>query len=109
MIPIEPTVPPWQISVQSDPYPYAVGNATLIVTVSQGDQNEPVPGLTVSARGDMNHGGMAPVLADGVESDPGVYRIPWEWTMAGDWLVDVTLRSAEGAEVTQTVDIRVEG
>ena len=110
VIPIEPTVPPWTMQVQSDPYPQVTGPAALIVTVTTGgEQTSPVAGLTVSARGSMTHAGMAPVVAEGVEGDPGVYRIPWEWTMAGDWFVDVTLRSPEGAEVTQTVNVQVEG
>lgn len=107
VIPIEPTVPPWQLTVQTDPFPQVVGPATLIVTVTTGEQASPVTGLTVSARGNMTHAGMAPVVAEGVEGDPGVYRVPWEWTMAGDWFVDFTLRSTEGAEVTQTVNVQV--
>lgn len=105
---IEPTVPPWQITVQSDPYPQIVGAATLIVTVTTGEDSAPVTGLALSARGDMSHAGMAPVLSEGVEGDPGVYRVPWEWTMAGDWQIEFTLRSADGGEVAQRIDVRVE-
>lgn len=107
VIPVEPTEPSYIVMVRSDPFPYAVGSATLIVTVTTGDDS-PVTGLTVSARGDMTHAGMAPVLGDGTEGDPGVYSIPWEWTMAGDWLIDITLRAPDGTEVVQTIDAMVE-
>lgn len=97
----------YQTSVQFSPGTLTVGSAALIVTVTTGD-GAPAAGLTVSARGDMRHAGMPPVLGEATEDDPGVYTIPWEWTMAGDWLVDVTVRAADGGEVVQTINVQVE-
>lgn len=99
----------WQVDVHGEPFPNTVGDATLIVTVTEGAENVPATGLTVSARGDMNHAGMAPVLAEATEGDPGVYTIPWQWTMSGDWTVDFTLRSPDGGEAVQTIAVTVEG
>ena len=97
-----------QISVQFDPDPAVTGTSALIVTITGAD-GSPAAGLAVAARGDMTHAGMAPQLGEGVEGEPGVYTIPWEWTMAGDWLLDVTARAADGSETTQTLDVAVEG
>ena len=94
------------VDVQSDPTPPVVGAATLIVTISDG--GAPATGLTVSARGDMTHAGMAPVLGEGTEVEPGVYHVPWDWNMGGDWFVTVTVRTADGAETESTVDLTVE-
>lgn len=97
-----------RISVQFDPDPAMTGASTLMVAITGAD-GSPATGLTVSARGDMTHAGMAPQLGEGVESEPGVYTVPWEWTMAGDWLLDVTARAADGSETTQTLEVVVEG
>ena len=105
--PADSALPAYQIAVRGEPEPHTVGDASLVVIVMTGS-GTPATGLTVSARGDMTHAGMAPVLGEGTEGDPGVYTIPWQWTMAGDWIVDVTVRAADGTEVTQTVNVTVE-
>ena len=63
----------------------------------------------MAARGDMSHAGMAPVIASSEDDADGVYRIPFEWTMAGDWFVDVTVTLADGREVVQRFDLSVSG
>ena len=83
-----------------------VGDATLLVTVTDEEDN-PINDATVSVRGDMTHAGMVPVIPDPVTTaEEGVYSIPFEFTMGGDWIitVDVTLANDETASVTYEVD-----
>lgn len=83
-----------------------VGDATLLVTVTDED-GTPINDATVSVRGDMTHAGMVPVIPDPVTTaEDGVYSIPFEFTMGGDWIitVDVTLANEETASVTYEID-----
>jgi hypothetical protein len=97
-----------RISLVVLPDPPATGESTLQVTVTNAS-GDPISGAQVSARGDMSHAGMVPVIAESVSSDAGVYAIPFEWTMAGDWFVDVTVTLADGTEVQQRFDLSVTG
>ncbi|MGJ3239566.1 MAG: copper chaperone PCu(A)C [Anaerolineae bacterium] len=93
------------VTVALDTDAPSVGDATLLVTVSQ--NGEPVNDATVSVRGDMNHAGMVPVLPDAVsEGENGLYEIPFEFTMGGDWIitVDVLLPDGETTSITYEVD-----
>ncbi len=75
-----------------------VGPAQISVSVR--DKNgAPVenPGA-LALRGDMDHAGMAPVFAEASEATDGVFTLPFEWTMAGAWILEakLTLDSGEG-------------
>lgn len=70
------------------------------ISVSVRDKNgAPVekPGA-LALRGDMDHAGMAPVFAEAKEAINGVFTLPFEWTMAGAWILEakLTLDSGEG-------------
>ncbi|MBZ0302686.1 MAG: FixH family protein [Anaerolineae bacterium] len=92
-----------QIDLRVEPEEPVTGDATLIVTVTDSAGN-PVIATKVSARGDMNHAGMTPVIKDAEPSDGGEYSIPFEWTMAGDWTVEITVELADGTKVSQTFE-----
>ena len=96
------------IDLRTEPEDAAVGEATLIVTVTDA-AGSPITDADVSARGDMNHAGMVPVLgeAETAEAENGKYTIPFEWTMAGDWFVEVTVELPDGATMTETFDLSV--
>jgi len=76
---------------------------TLRVTEALG---KPVTGARLKLELNMTHAGMAPVIADAQEVDPGSYRANVQLSMAGDWslFVDVTL--ANGNKVYQSFDIK---
>jgi hypothetical protein len=66
----------------------------------------------VTVEGNMNHAGMVPVLADPVRDDAdgvadGSYRIPFQFTMLGDWIITVSVERADGAEVEQNIEATV--
>lgn len=82
------------------PSPYLIemlppepGASSLSVRVT-GSAGEPVTDAAVSLEGNMNHSGMVPVLAGPVAdaddgSADGIYTVPFEFTMLGDWIVSV--------------------
>ncbi len=88
------------IAVTVEPDPPVIGAAALSVTLTD-PQGAPVAGAKVSARGDMAHPGMAPVLAEADCDDAGRCDIAFEWTMAGDWVVDITVTLPDGATAQQ--------
>jgi hypothetical protein len=81
-----------------------VGPATLTVTVGT-PSGSPVTGAVVRLEGHMSHPGMAPILADASERAPGVYEIPFAFTMAGDWALLVSATRADGARVERRIDV----
>lgn len=67
-----------------------------------------VEGATVGFTGDMTHAGMVPVLADGVELGDGVYRSDgFAFDMAGDWVITVDVRHADGSRDQGTLAVQV--
>ena len=76
----EPTAENVSIDVALDSEMAMVGDATLLVTVTDEESN-PINDASVSVRGDMTHAGMIPVIPDAVTTgEDGVYAIPFEFT-----------------------------
>ncbi|MEZ5979678.1 MAG: FixH family protein [Planctomycetota bacterium] len=92
------------VAISFDPAPH-VGATTCTVKLSD-DGGAPLAGADVSVRGDMNHAGMKPVLADLEEGEPGTYSAPFTFTMGGDWIVEVDGKLADGSPVKHSVDVR---
>ena len=90
------------------PEPAAVGETTLLVTLID-VSGDPVSGATVNVRGDMTHAGMQPKFGEVGESADGVYTIPFEWTMGGDWVVTVEVETAEAETAKETFELTVDG
>lgn len=82
------------------------GESTLVVTVEDSAGN-PVTDATVSVRGDMTHAGMSPVLRESDDGANGIYEVPFEWTMGGDWIVDVVVTLPDGSEHQRSFDFTV--
>ena len=89
------------IRIDAAPDPAEVGEATLLIAISDEDGN-PVTDATIDVRGDMTHAGMVPVIREDISgNENGVYDVPFEWTMGGDWLVDVTATLPDGSARTE--------
>lgn len=102
------TVADVRIELAVEPQPPATGDATLIVTLTDAS-GTPINGATISVEGNMDHAGMEPVNGESSESEGGVYRVPFRWTMGGGWMVTVTATLPDrGGEVTETFEIFVE-
>ncbi len=91
--------------VTMEPSAPIIGAAVLNFRVL--DAGQAVMGAEVSVRGDMTHAGMAPVEAVGETDMDGIARIPFEWTMGGDWSLTVTATLPEGSTVEVVVDLAV--
>lgn len=101
----EPTAENVTIDIAVNTETPAVGDATVLVTVL-GENDTPVNDATVTVRGDMTHAGMQPVLPDAVtEAEDGVYAIPFEFTMGGDWIIEVEVLLANGETAAATLEL----
>ena len=106
----DPTATPVNIdmSMQVEPEPLAVGEATLIITLKD-DDGSPIDGATLQVHGDMDHEGMIPVDREISESSNGDYQVPFEWTMGGGWIVTVTAQLPDdGGEISEDFEFFVE-
>ncbi|MFN8444944.1 MAG: FixH family protein [Caldilineaceae bacterium] len=83
------------------------------LTVNLTDKDgKPVTDAKVGLQGDMTHAGMAPIIADAVSDDAdgaadGVYRVPFAFNMAGDWVITVSIErngKGETQEIKATVN-----
>ena len=79
-----------------------VGEATLTLSVFDAAGNAIGSPGALSLRGDMDHAGMAPVLVTVDKAADGVFNAPFEWTMAGDWIVEASLQLESGAIARET-------
>ncbi len=86
---------PLQIELAKPLFPPGVGKYTLNVSVFD-SENNPVNNAQVSVKGDMTHAGMLPVLATATNGDKGQYKVPFEWTMGGDWIVTIQVTLPDG-------------
>lgn len=91
-------------ALEITPEPPTVGEATLLVTLTDNEGN-PITDATVAVNGDMNHAGMVPVEREVSENTDGVYEVPFEWTMGGDWILTVTAMLADDTTARQTFDV----
>jgi hypothetical protein len=96
-----------QISMTAIPFPPHIGESRLVIQVAD-KAGKSIDDAHLAIKGDMTHAGMAPVLAevDGGGED-GVYTIPFEWTMAGDWVVTVDLQLPDGTKAQERFDMTV--
>ncbi len=96
-----------QISLVVEPDPAAVGETTLVITLTDVD-GRPIDGATVRVHGNMDHEGMIPVEGESADSEAGVYRVPFAWTMGGGWILDVTATLPDdGGIVVERFDLNV--
>lgn len=96
-----------QISLTVEPSPPNIGEAVLIVTL-QDERGDPIQASLVQVRGDMSHAGMAPEFGKVETADEGEYRIPFEWTMGGDWILTITATLSNGEIIEDTFEFTVD-
>jgi hypothetical protein len=96
-----------QIDLTAIPFPAAVGQSRLVIHVTN-LAGQPVSDASLSIKGDMTHAGMVPVLTE-VQGgdDDGYYNVPFEWTMAGDWVVTVEVTLNDGTRTRERFDFSI--
>lgn len=67
----------------------------------------PINDARLSLRGDMTHAGMIPLLAEAGTGQDGLYRVPVEWSMAGEWVLTVEAVLPDHSSVVQEYDLFV--
>jgi hypothetical protein len=78
------------------PTPPGVGQARLIITL-QDTAGNPLDGARIFVEGNMSHPGMTPVLDTAVAEGTGRYYVPeFNFTMAGDWFLDLEATLPDG-------------
>lgn len=84
-----------------------VGETTLLISVRDQDGNAIANPGSLNLRGDMDHAGMIPVFADASTSIEGVFTLPFQWTMAGGWILEASLQLDSGELVTQRFNLEI--
>lgn len=97
-----------QIDLSYDPDPPTPGDGTIIVALTGSDGTPYTEAQTVEVRGDMTHAGMAPENGGVDSGENGVYRVPFNWSMGGDWILTVTVTLADGGEISEEFEVSVE-
>lgn len=89
-------------------FPPTVGSCAVSFRITD-DSGNPIEATNVTAKGDMGHAGMTPVLATASAEGDGVYTIPsFAWSMAGDWILTVEADFADGTTASSQFDIPVD-
>lgn len=92
------------IDIAYEPDPPSAGEATLLVFVTDADGSA-VDDATVEVLGDMTHAGMMPELREIEGGEDGLYRVPFTWTMGGDWILTVTATLPDGASAEREFEV----
>lgn len=103
----DPTTPDrYKVTLAIEPSPAVTGPSALAVSL-QDQGGQPVDGARLEVEANMTHPGMIPVLASAAQSEAGVYRVPLEWSMAGDWYVDLSFTLPDGQRVARRFPVQV--
>ena len=87
----------------------AVGPADVRVYLL-GTDNEAVSDASITVTGTMTHAGMEPVITEAVPTEDGLYQTEdFEFTMAGDWLLEADVTLADGGEAGDEMAVTVPG
>lgn len=85
----------------------SVGETTLTVKVTD-SSGAAINDAALNIQGDMTHAGMTPVIRDVADGEDGLYTVPFEWTMGGDWIVTVLAVLNDGTEVEENFNLSVD-
>jgi hypothetical protein len=92
-----------QIELAYEPDPPQTGEGAILVTVTGDTEVQ-----SVNVRGDMNHAGMVPVIGETSEAEEAnTYRVPFHWSMGGDWILTVEVTLADGSKVSEEFTVTV--
>ncbi|MEM7797761.1 MAG: FixH family protein [Chloroflexota bacterium] len=97
-----------QIGIVSPLFPPLVGEDTVRIKVLDAN-DQPIDDLALNLKGDMTHAGMEPVLSEAIPMGEGIYEVPFEWTMGGDWILTVDAEDQDGLTTKRRFDLFVDG
>lgn len=95
------------IQLRIEPESPSVGESLLYIEIKDA-AGQAITDAQVLVVGNMSHEGMAAVEGSASSNENGVYSIPFEWTMGGDWFLDVTVTLANnGGTVEKRFEVFV--
>ncbi len=86
--------------------PVVMGASAVTITVTDA-QGAPVNDAQVAITANMAHDGMMPVTGTATAAENGQYRVPLQWSMAGDWNITVTVTLPDGSQSEQVFSQQV--
>lgn len=98
--------PGFEVKLEVFPSPAQTGPSELKITIYD-EQSNPVEDLVLKVRGDMSHAGMTPITVDGIQAELGTFTVPFEWTMAGDWMITITTTLPDGRTLYRVQPVQV--
>ncbi len=96
----------YTVTFATEPAPPIIGASAILLTLRDAT-GQPVDGARVTIEANMSHAGMKPVQAEVTGGQAGTYRVPLEWTMSGDWFVDVSFTLPDGQVIGRRFPTRV--
>lgn len=93
-----PVIDNLDIDLAVEPDPPTAGESMLIISVRDANHH-PVDGAKVTVHGNMDHEGMTPVDGESASGQDGMYHVPFNWTMGGGWILDVTVALPDNAGI----------
>jgi hypothetical protein len=96
----------YQVSFATDPAPPDQGAGTVIVTIKD-KEGHGVGASRVAIEANMNHAGMKPENVVSTIGADGEYRLPLNWTMGGEWYVDVKITLPGGEMISRRFPVDV--
>ena len=103
----ENSAKPVNIKLESKPSPVSVGDAELILTITDASGN-PIEGATVDVSAD--HIDMSGMSMSGAATDQGFgkYSINTNFSMSGNWKLTVYVRNAQGLDYKEDIEFKVQ-
>ncbi|MGD2162217.1 MAG: FixH family protein [Anaerolineales bacterium] len=94
------------VDLSFEPETPVMGEGIILLKIWD-EQTQPIEDLSIEVKGDMTHAGMTPVFGTSSYQGDGIYRVPFKWTMAGDWILQVTAELPDGRILDRSFDVRV--
>lgn len=94
------------MALDVQPSPPVVGGGQLVVTLTD-PAGSPVADARLTVEGNMSHAGMKPSFGTVTAAADGRYTVAIQWTMAGDWYVDITATLADGRTIARRFPLTV--
>ena len=86
--------------------PFKLGQTELIVTLKDA-QGNPIDDAKIEVQGDMTHAGMKPSLGSVDKGTQGQYKIPFDWSMGGDWVLTIKATLPDGRTASKRVEVSI--
>lgn len=94
------------VQLTFEPDPPVVGEGVIRIRVTD-SRGQAIDGLSIQVKGDMTHAGMTPVFGISTPEGDGSYSVPFEWTMAGDWVLQLIAELQDGTVLNRSFEVRV--